>query len=131
MCGRVLTGIELSEREMLGRIRRAKELNRYEPRKTAALWGRKMTVASAVGTRTQASSATRWGQLVSVILCMVLIANLQYGWTLFVNPMKEAHPNWGFDLWWHFDSLAAIQLAFTIFIALETWLTPIEGWFVD
>jgi OFA family oxalate/formate antiporter-like MFS transporter len=91
-----------------------------------------MTVASTVGASTHASNATRWGQLGSVILCMVLIANLQYGWTLFVNPMKEAHPNWGFDfLGWHFDSLAAIQLAFTIFIALETWLTPIEGWFVD
>jgi OFA family oxalate/formate antiporter-like MFS transporter len=91
-----------------------------------------MTVASTVGAGAHASSATRWGQLISVILCMVLIANLQYGWTLFVNPMREAHPTWGFDfLWWHFDSLAAIQLAFTIFIALETWLTPIEGWIVD
>jgi MFS transporter, OFA family, oxalate/formate antiporter len=77
-------------------------------------------------------SATRWSQLIFVIICMVLIANLQYGWTLFVNPLKEAHGTWGFDfLWWHFDSLAAIQLAFSIFIALETWLTPISGWIVD
>jgi OFA family oxalate/formate antiporter-like MFS transporter len=91
-----------------------------------------MTVASTVGIGTQASSATRWSQLVSVVICMVLIANLQYGWTLFVNPMKEAHPSWTFDfLSWHFDTLAAITLAFTIFIALETWLTPIEGWVVD
>ena len=52
---------------------------------------------------------------------MVLIANLQYGWTLFVNPINKAH-GW---------SIAAIQLAFSIFIALETWLTPIEGWIVD
>ncbi|MBV8839372.1 MAG: MFS transporter, partial [Alphaproteobacteria bacterium] len=52
---------------------------------------------------------------------MVMIANLQYGWTLFVNPIKDAH-GW---------SIAAIQLAFTIFIALETWLTPIAGWIVD
>jgi MFS transporter, OFA family, oxalate/formate antiporter len=77
-------------------------------------------------------SATRWSQLIFVIICMVLIANLQYGWTLFVNPLKEAHGTWGFDfLWWHLDSLAAIQLAFSIFIALETWLTPISGWIVD
>jgi MFS transporter, OFA family, oxalate/formate antiporter len=77
-------------------------------------------------------SATRWSQLIFVIICMVLIANLQYGWTLFVNPLREAHGTWGFDfLWWHFDSLAAIQLAFSIFIALETWLTPISGWIVD
>jgi OFA family oxalate/formate antiporter-like MFS transporter len=52
---------------------------------------------------------------------MVLIANLQYGWTLFVNPIHKAH-GW---------SLASIQFAFSIFIALETWLTPIEGWIVD
>jgi MFS transporter, OFA family, oxalate/formate antiporter len=52
---------------------------------------------------------------------MVLIANLQYGWTLFVNPINKAH-GW---------SIAEIQLAFSIFIALETWLTPVEGWIVD
>jgi OFA family oxalate/formate antiporter-like MFS transporter len=52
---------------------------------------------------------------------MVMIANLQYGWTLFVNPIAVKH-GW---------SIAAIQFAFSIFIALETWLTPIEGWIVD
>jgi len=52
---------------------------------------------------------------------MVMIANLQYGWTLFVNPIATRH-GW---------SIAAIQFAFSIFIALETWLTPIEGWIVD
>src|ERR1700691_5086413 len=91
--------------------------------------GGNMSVASmqtAAGQR--AASSVRCGQLLSVIVCIVLIANLQYGWTLFVNPMKAAHPEWSFDLFsWHLDALAAIQLAFTIFIALETWLTPIEG----
>src|ERR1700731_1570407 len=91
-----------------------------------------MSVASTVGVDAHASSATRWTQLLSVILCMVMIANLQYGWTLFVNPLKDAHSTWGFDfLGYRFDSIAAIQLAFSIFIALETWLTPIEGWIVD
>jgi OFA family oxalate/formate antiporter-like MFS transporter len=52
---------------------------------------------------------------------MVMIANLQYGWTLFVNPINKAH-GW---------SIASIQVAFAVFIALETWLTPIEGWIVD
>ncbi|MBV9456426.1 MAG: oxalate/formate MFS antiporter [Bradyrhizobium sp.] len=52
---------------------------------------------------------------------MVLIANLQYGWTLFVNPINKTH-GW---------SLASIQFAFSIFIALETWLTPIQGWVAD
>ena len=80
-----------------------------------------MSVATSIGISTQASSTTRWSQLGSVVLCMVLIANLQYGWTLFVNPLNQAH-GW---------SIASIQFAFTIFIALETWLTPIEGWIVD
>ena len=68
-----------------------------------------------------AASSTRWFQLIACIICMVLIANLQYGWTLFVNPINKAH-GW---------SIASIQVAFSIFIALETWLTPIEGWIVD
>src|SRR3984893_13380049 len=63
----------------------------------------------------------RWMHLFIGILCMGLVANLQYGWTLFVTPMDEAH-HWG---------KAAIQLAFSIFIVTETWLVPIEGWLVD
>jgi len=81
-----------------------------------------MTVdATAVASKAAESPAPRWGQLFFGIICMVLIANLQYGWTLFVNPINKAH-GW---------SIASIQLAFSIFIALETWLTPIEGWIVD
>jgi OFA family oxalate/formate antiporter-like MFS transporter len=52
---------------------------------------------------------------------MVMIANLQYGWTLFVQPMNTVH-GW---------AIVDIQVAFSLFIALETWLTPIEGWIVD
>ena len=63
----------------------------------------------------------RWGQLAAGILCMVMIANLQYGWTLFVGPIDRKY-EWG---------TAAIQVAFSIFIATETWLVPVEGWFVD
>jgi MFS transporter, OFA family, oxalate/formate antiporter len=63
----------------------------------------------------------RWTQLIAGIICMVMIANLQYGWTLFVHPINQAH-GW---------SIAGIQFAFSIFVALETWLTPIEGWIVD
>jgi MFS transporter, OFA family, oxalate/formate antiporter len=80
-----------------------------------------MTIAASASERSTESSTTRWAQLGSVIVCMVMIANLQYGWTLFVNPISKAH-GW---------SIAAIQLAFSVFIALETWLTPIEGWIVD
>jgi OFA family oxalate/formate antiporter-like MFS transporter len=50
-----------------------------------------------------------------------MIANLQYGWTYFVDPLDARH-HWG---------RTSIQVAFTIFVATETWLVPIEGWFVD
>jgi OFA family oxalate/formate antiporter-like MFS transporter len=66
-------------------------------------------------------SRQRWLQLVLGILCMAMIANLQYGWTLFVNPI-DAKYHWG---------RAAIQVAFSIFVLTETWLVPVEGWFVD
>ena len=63
----------------------------------------------------------RWMQLAIGIVCMSMIANLQYGWTLFVEPIDDKH-GWG---------RTAIQVAFTIFIVTETWLVPVEGWFVD
>ena len=63
----------------------------------------------------------RWAQLIAGIICMVMVANYQYGWTYFVDPMKDAH-GWARE---------AIQWAFTIFVATETWLVPVEGWFVD
>ncbi len=64
---------------------------------------------------------SRWGQLILGIVCMVSIANLQYGWTLFVLPISEAH-GW---------TRAAIQVAFTMFVVCETWLLPLEGYVVD
>ena len=69
----------------------------------------------------RASGATRWGQLIFGIVCMVMIANLQYGWTLFVNPIDQKY-HWG---------RAAIQVAFTIFVLAETWLVPFEGYLID
>jgi OFA family oxalate/formate antiporter-like MFS transporter len=80
-----------------------------------------MAISASTSDRALASDMTRWWQLFCCVICMVMIANLQYGWTLFVNPMNKAH-GW---------SIAAIQFAFSVFIALETWLTPIEGWIVD
>ncbi len=79
------------------------------------------TTSGAAEARPIASEATRWGQLIFGIICMVMIANLQYGWTLFVNPIEQKY-HWG---------RAAIQVAFTIFVLTETWLVPIEGYLVD
>lgn len=67
------------------------------------------------------TGSSRWLQLVIGIVCMVMIANLQYGWNLFVNPIDQKY-HWG---------RAAIQVAFSVFVLTETWLVPVEGWFVD
>src|SRR3954467_6477098 len=64
---------------------------------------------------------SRWPQLTFAVLSTVMLANMQYGWTLFVNPMHDAN-HW---------SRASIQVAFTIMIFVNTWLSPVEGWFVD
>src|SRR5262249_5741260 len=65
--------------------------------------------------------ANRWIQLAAGVTGMVMIANLQYGWTLFVNPI-DAKYHWG---------KAAIQVAFSIFVLTETWLVPFEAYLVD
>jgi OFA family oxalate/formate antiporter-like MFS transporter len=79
------------------------------------------STTDAISSRAAASEATRWGQLIFGIICMVMIANLQYGWTLFVNPIDQKY-HWG---------RAAIQVAFTIFVLTETWLVPLEGYLID
>ena len=67
------------------------------------------------------SDRTRWVQLAVMVLCTVMLSNMQYGWTLFVNPMRhETH--------W---AMARIQFAFSILIFLNTWLAPLEGWVAD
>src|SRR5207247_7038822 len=63
----------------------------------------------------------RWGHLGMGSVGMAMIANLHYGWTLFVNPISEKF-GW---------TRAAIQVAFTIFVLTETWLVPFEGYLVD
>ena len=60
-------------------------------------------------------------QLAASVLAMVMIANLQYAWTLFVKPIQEAC-GW---------KLSEIQWGFTLFIIFETWVMPMEGWLID
>lgn len=66
-------------------------------------------------------STNRWLQIVLGVICMVAAANIQYAWTLFVPEIQKT---FGWDR-------AAIQVAFTIFVVVQTWLTPIEGYFID
>src|SRR5271165_2599196 len=65
--------------------------------------------------------ANPWVQLVLGVICMACVANLQYGWTLFVDPIDNKY-HWG---------RPAIQWAFTLFVLVETWLIPVEGYLVD
>jgi MFS transporter, OFA family, oxalate/formate antiporter len=80
-----------------------------------------MTTSSAADIRLVASSGARWGQLVFGIVCMVMVANLQLGWTPFVDPIDQKY-HWG---------RYAIQWAFTIFVLTQTWLVPLHGYLVD
>jgi MFS transporter, OFA family, oxalate/formate antiporter len=80
-----------------------------------------MTATEASAPGQGISSGFRWMQLTIGVICMAMMANLQYGWTFFVDPMAKTH-GW---------KIASIQLAFSLFIAFETWLTPIQGFIVD
>ena len=63
----------------------------------------------------------RWFQLYAALLAMMMIANLQYAWTLFVKPLQQ-------ETGW---KLSDIQWAFTLFILFQTWVQPLQGWLID
>ncbi|WP_243124333.1 MFS transporter [Clostridium sp. AWRP] len=63
----------------------------------------------------------RWIQLVVAFVSMVMIANLQYSWTLFSIPLSK-----------HIGtSLVVIQYAFTIYIIMQTFSQPVAGYLLD
>lgn len=63
----------------------------------------------------------RWVRLSAAVFVMVLIGNLQYAWTLFVQPLTSA-THW---------KLSEVQWGFTFFIALGTWAMPLSGILID
>jgi len=63
----------------------------------------------------------RWFQLGASLVAMIMIANLQYAWTLFVGPLQKS-TGW---------KLSDIQFAFTLFILFQTWVQPFDGWLID
>src|SRR6202035_1132908 len=69
----------------------------------------------------RALADNRWTILFFSVLSMVAVANFQYGWTLFVGPLQK---HLGVDA-------ALVQVTFTVFVLLETWLVPFEGWLAD
>lgn len=63
----------------------------------------------------------KWFQLIASLIAMIMIANLQYSWTLFVKPLQSS-TGW---------KLSDIQTAFTLFILFQTWVQPLDGWLID
>ena len=63
----------------------------------------------------------RWGQLAMAMVCMATIANMQYGWTLFVHPLVDRF-SW---------TRTSVQVGFTAFVLAQTWLVPLAGYLVD
>ena len=63
----------------------------------------------------------RWFQLCASVIAMIMIANLQYAWTLFVQPLQQG-TGW---------KLSDIQCAFALFILFQTWVQPLDGWLID
>src|SRR5712671_729344 len=87
-----------------------------------AVRGTAMAQTTEAGGATGAGAlSNRWVILFFSVLSMVAVANFQYGWTLFVPPLQK-HLG---------QEQAAIQVTFTVFVLLETWLVPFEGWLVD
>jgi MFS transporter, OFA family, oxalate/formate antiporter len=72
-------------------------------------------------THDAAHTGWRWWQLFMGVVCMVAAANIQYGWTLFVPAIQKDMK----------AELSAVQWAFTIFVLVQTWLTPFEGYLID
>src|SRR5579859_2298252 len=63
----------------------------------------------------------RWIRLAAAVVSMIMIGNLQYAWTLFVQPMMTEN-HW---------KLSDVQWGFTVFIAIMTWTMPLSGWLID
>jgi MFS transporter, OFA family, oxalate/formate antiporter len=66
----------------------------------------------------------RWFRLWSAFVGMIMIGNLQYAWTLFAQPMVQAHAaqHW---------QLSDVQWGFGLFIAAGTWTMPFVARFID
>ncbi|WP_147073191.1 oxalate/formate MFS antiporter [Sulfuriferula plumbiphila] len=66
-------------------------------------------------------SHNRWWQLIFGLVAMMSISSSQYAWTLFVKPLQSSLG----------ASLAGVQATFAIFIVLQTWLSPLQGFLIQ
>src|SRR5690606_10389627 len=77
--------------------------------------------AEGGGQKSASALSNPWLQLIFGIICMATIANLQYAWPLFRGPIAS---NFGWNT-------PAVEISFTIFLVVQTWLVPLEGVFID
>ncbi len=63
----------------------------------------------------------RWLQLTIGVIAMMAISSPQYVWTLFVKPLQTTMSS----------SLAAIQVTFSVLIVVQTWLSPLQGFWIE
>lgn len=75
----------------------------------------------AMKTEAETPTVNRWVQLLACVVAMMAIANLQYAWTLFTLPLSESLG----------AKLSEVQVAFTLFVLVQTWPAPIQGALVD
>ena len=79
------------------------------------------TAAASDRTTTEWLMRWRWWILVAAVLAQIPNANMQYAWTLFPSPIVKDG----------LGKLSRVQEVFALFVLLETWLVPFDGWLVD
>ncbi len=65
--------------------------------------------------------ASRWIQLLLGLVCMMAISSPQYVWTLFTKPLTAQLG----------VPLSQLQITFSIFIVLQTFLSPLQGFLIE
>jgi MFS transporter, OFA family, oxalate/formate antiporter len=63
----------------------------------------------------------RWTQLILGLICMMAISSPQYVWTLFTKPLTAQLG----------VKLSDLQVTFSIFIVLQTFLSPLQGFLIE
>src|ERR1700686_5059936 len=80
-----------------------------------------MNTPPAQQTQTTGFLGSRWMQLILGLICMMAISSPQYVWTLFTKPLMAQLG----------VSLTRLQVTFSIFIVLQTFLSPLQGYLIE
>jgi oxalate/formate antiporter len=80
-----------------------------------------MNTSSALQTQSTGFFGSRWMQLTLGLICMMAISSPQYVWTLFTKPLMAQLG----------VSLTQLQVTFSIFIVLQTFLSPLQGYLIE